>query len=373
MQAHDIDSAKVTKCIADSFVNKGSATDETNTKLDAEIADRKELALLTLPTAIVNGRELRGQTQFGTTMEQNVARAVCQGFQTVPVECDRILNPHGRSGAGEDDGKLGVVRFKATLAYKPTGTGSNRVLTPADYEDNARLQHRFLSALALKTGADPMALSFSDATETTEGDEGGGKVVPGSITVGVTVSNLECGHGTGKESVTDALKKISDCGEDLGDEGGEDAAEQELEAIRTFNIHSGGAEVVEVTVSKVTIDDTLCKAPPSDQDDGGAGTYDPAADQNDPGRFGPGGQGGGSGGGSGTTAGGADGGSTGGYTGGSMAGMFFGGMITVIVLGGGLVVWQRRRAAMREGGGDMFSSTWRPSAGAVTEAEYNEL
>ena len=74
MQAHDIDAAAVSKCVTGSFVNAGTPAEETNTKLDAEIADRKELALLTLPTAIVNGRELRGQTQFGSTMEQNVAR-----------------------------------------------------------------------------------------------------------------------------------------------------------------------------------------------------------------------------------------------------------------------------------------------------------
>ena len=93
MTSHDIDVEAVDACVVSSYKNQGKST-ETNTMLDTEIADRKEYALLTLPTAIVNGRELRGQTQYGTTMETNVARAVCVGFETLPVECDQILNPN---------------------------------------------------------------------------------------------------------------------------------------------------------------------------------------------------------------------------------------------------------------------------------------
>lgn len=57
-------------------MDKGQAS-ETNTLLATEITTRLTYAILTLPTAVVNGRELRGSTASGESMVANVARAVC--------------------------------------------------------------------------------------------------------------------------------------------------------------------------------------------------------------------------------------------------------------------------------------------------------
>jgi hypothetical protein len=269
MDLHDIDKVAVQSCVDSSFVNVGKTT-ETNDLLAQEITDRKEYAILTLPTAVVNGRELRGSTSAGTTMEANVARAVCQGYQTLPVECDRILNPAG-TGTPED-GYLGLLHFKATVQYT---SSSPPTLSPESFSLNNALQHRFLSALALKTGAAPDSVSFEQALAGPD---------PNTIIIGVTVSNLKCDADatSDTETVKEALKKIADCGEELGDQG-EDAAEKELETMQTFNVHSGTTDVLAVAISKVTEDKTLCEHPPSNTDNGESGNLNPSADQIDPG------------------------------------------------------------------------------------------
>merc|ERR1711871_210408 len=273
MANHDIDVKAVDACVASSYKNKGMKS-ESNTMLDAEIADRKEYSILTLPTAIVNGRELRGQTQYGTTMETNVARAVWQGFETEPVECDQILNPSGKISGQPDPNKLGRVTFLTTLTVKTPSSGDVPALTAASYQANEKLQHRFTRALALKTGADPLSLSIEQAVDAEGGTKG--------VQIGVAVTNLDCYHGKGQTSTADALKKISDCGEDLGDEGGEDEAADELKGI-AFNVHSGATEVIAVKVSDIRIDNTLCDSPPKSEDDtkqgADSGNFEPDAGQ----------------------------------------------------------------------------------------------
>jgi hypothetical protein len=368
MTLHDIDTASVQACVDKSFLHRGDPKKETNTLLAQEITDRKEYAILTLPTAIVNGRELRGSTSSGATMEANVARAVCQGYQTLPVECDRILNP---AGAGSpESGELGMLNFKTTLSYT---SKSPPTLTPESYSLNKALQHRFVSALALKTGADPKSLSFEQAVDGTD---------PNTIIVGVKLSNLKCdADATDTESVKDALKKIADCGEDLGD-GGEDEAEKELEQMQTFNVHSGDVNVLTVTISKVTEDKTLCDSPPSNIDGGGdaTGTFNPSADQIDPGskdvvpaccsedpaseccaawR---------------NTFENKEAGASTGYGGGSMALMFFVGMFAAAAVAVGAVFFMRRRQMGRDSDnstGPMFSSS--AGGSSASEADYSAL
>jgi uncharacterized membrane protein YgcG len=381
MASHDIDAAAVATCVASSYKDKGTKK-ESNTMLDVEIADRKEYAILTLPTAIVNGRELRGQTQYGTTMETNVARAVCQGFETVPVECDQILNPRGKTPDQPDPTKLGKVTFLATLTVKtPDASGGGTPLTAASYLANPKLQHRFTNALALKTGADPLALSLEQAMDTTGSASAG-------VQIGVAVTNLDCYHGKGQTSTADALKKISDCGEDLGDEGGEDEAADELKGV-VFNIHSGATEVISVKVSSIHIDNTLCDSPPQDKDNTKGGNDDPGNFDPDAGQSGGGGGGGGSNSGGGGSSGESGGGSSspgkGIVDGASPAGMYFAGMFTMIAIGGIAlaVVRYRNRAPAPPLGGTMFSSSGIGGGGAVvvsggagdgaSMAEYNQL
>ena len=333
MVSHDIDVPAVSDCISKSFKKKGS-TDESNIMLDTEIRDRKDYAILTLPTAIVNGRELRGQTQYGATMEANVARAVCQGFETVPVECDHILNPRGTMTGQIDPKKLGKVTFLAELTVKKPDKTAGKPLTAASFAANTRLQQRFTNALALKTGADPLALSFEQAQDA---DSGG-------VQIGVAVTNLACYHGEGQTDITTALKKMSDCGEDLGDEGGEDEAAQELKGI-VFNIHSGATEVISVAVTDVSIDNTLCDDPPRDADDTkGSGSRPGSTDGAHEGKGGDdasdGTGGSGSGSGSGKTS---DGSQAPANPGLSPAGMYFLGVFTVLSVGGIVMAVQRYR------------------------------
>ena len=270
MVSHDIDTVAVQECMDESFHDQGKKS-ETNILLSQEIIDRKQYAILTLPTAIVNGRELRGNTASGESMVANVARAVCQGYKTLPVECDKILNP---SGTGQpEDGNLGIINFAATLKYT---SPSPPTLSPQVYSLDEALQHRFTAALALKIGANPKSLIFEQAVEATE---------PNAVIVGVKLSNLKCEADSSKatEDIKDALKKIADCGEDIGDQGGEDQAEKELMAMQTFNVHSG-TFILSVAIGQVTEDKTLCESPPSHTDDGTtSGNIDPSADQNDPG------------------------------------------------------------------------------------------
>ncbi len=365
MESHDISVADVSQCVLSSYKDKGKKT-ESNSMLDGEISDRQEYAILTLPTAIVNGRELRGQTQYGTTMETNVARAVCQGFETVPVECDQILNPRGKTPAELDSTKLGKVTFLTTLTVKSPDAKGSKGLTAASYLANPKLQHRFTNALALKTGADPLALTMEQAVD-----------AAGRVQIGVAVTNLDCYHGKGQTSTADALKKISDCGEDLGDEGGEDEAAEELKGI-VFNIHSGATEVISVKVSSIHIDNTLCDSPPQDKDSTKGG-------DDDPGNFDP--DAGQSGGDSGPSSGSAGGSSSSGKAAGpgvSPTGMYFAGMFTVIAIGSiALAVLRyRKRPSAPPLGGTMFSSSGLGSGTAVVTgnagtgasmAEYNQL
>merc|ERR1711865_1025742 len=158
----------------------------------------------------------------------NVARAVCNGYKTLPTECDKILNPSGTGQPG--DGNLGVVNFAATIQY--TTDSAPITLTPESYSLNKQLQHRITTALALKIGATPNSLLFEQAVD---------GLVPNSIVVGVKLSNLKCQADPNAitEDIKSALKKIADCGEEIGDNGGEDGAEKELTAMQTFNVHSG--------------------------------------------------------------------------------------------------------------------------------------
>jgi hypothetical protein len=187
------------------------------------------------------------------------------------------------------------------------------------------------------------------------------------------------------------LKKIADCGEDIGDGGGEDEAEKELTAMQTFNVHSGDSNVLAVSIGQVTEDKTLCTQPPSHTDDGKSdGTFDPSADQTDPGtkdvvpaccsedpagaccgkwraKYE-----------SNEVA-------SGGYTGGSMAGMFFLGMFSVLIIGAGVVFVLRRRHSEQNGSSfddnssgtmlePMFSSSSTGVGGAtISETEYSAL
>jgi hypothetical protein len=203
---------------------------------------------------------------------------------------------------------------------------------------------------------------------------------PNTVVVGVKLSNLKCkGDDTTHEDVKSALKKIADCGEDIGD-GGEDAADEELEAMQSFNVHSGGTEVLTVSIGQVTEDKTLCEEPPSHTDDGKSdGTFDPSADQIDPGTKNT------------VPACCSDDPSgeccgqwrakydskevaSGGYGGGSMALMFFLGMFTVAIVAVGVVFWLRRRHLHQTGGGaaslqPVFSS----STVGTSETDYNAL
>ena len=390
MKDHDIDATLVNDCIAKSFADSSGLTG-VNSLLAAEITARHDYSILTLPTAVVNGRELRGNTASGESMVANVARAVCQGYQTVPSECDRILNPSGANRPS--DGNLGVINFAATLKYSST---SPPTLTPESYSLNDVLQHRVSAALALKIGANPDSLTFEQAVDGTD---------PNTVVVGVKLSNLKCkGDDTTHEDVKSALKKIADCGEDIGD-GGEDAADEELEAMQSFNVHSGGTEVLTVSIGQVTEDKTLCEEPPSHTDDGKSdGTFDPSTDQIDPGTKNtvpaccsddPSGECCGqwrakydtkntvptccSDDPSGECCGqwrakyDSNEVASGGYGGGSMTLMFFLGMFTVAIVGVGVVFYLRKRHLQQGGGAASLQPVFSSSTVGTSETDYDAL
>ena len=80
MLKHGLDAIPIEKCVSSSFVKENGP----NVLLKQEISDAKDYGVLKLPEAVVNGVVLRGQTEYGATLELNVATAICNGFTQRP-------------------------------------------------------------------------------------------------------------------------------------------------------------------------------------------------------------------------------------------------------------------------------------------------
>jgi hypothetical protein len=119
MAASGLDVAAVRQCVVDSNSTVNPATgDYTNVLLEEALALRSEMAIIVLPTAVVNDVILRGGTTPAT-----VATAVCGGFSpgTAPPVCSCLTVPvaqlqacvqaaaGGGGGGGSPDGSAAAA------------------------------------------------------------------------------------------------------------------------------------------------------------------------------------------------------------------------------------------------------------------------
>jgi len=88
MSKNKVDHTDIEKCVNDS----GGTEAGRNSYLEAELLERRNLYILTLPSVVVNGALLRQSTTYGP-----VLTAICQAFLdgTEPEVCDEVLDPAG--------------------------------------------------------------------------------------------------------------------------------------------------------------------------------------------------------------------------------------------------------------------------------------
>ena len=82
LTAVGISKEKVDACIASSggVASTCSGSNCRNTMLEQEILDRSNYGIITLPTIVVNGVVLRGESESSGAAEALAARAICRAF-----------------------------------------------------------------------------------------------------------------------------------------------------------------------------------------------------------------------------------------------------------------------------------------------------
>jgi len=135
-----IDTEKIEKCINDS----GGFKAGRNTYLEAELDERKNLYILTLPSMVINGALLRQSTTYGP-----VLTAICQAFLdgTEPEVCDEVLDP---SGLHEGDRYVSIEFLVEGLTYN---------------EFSWQVQSEFRSQIAFKAGVAKSAVEIEHVTK----------------------------------------------------------------------------------------------------------------------------------------------------------------------------------------------------------------
>ncbi len=200
LSAVGISKEKVDACIASSggvATTCSGGSNCRNSMLEKEILDRSNYGIITLPTIVVNGVVLRGESESsGGAAEALAARAICRafalGFQ--PDVCDRWLNPIATSnGAGQAS-----ISFTATL----TSSAGDKIVY------NPEMAARFISTLSLKLGVERGSIKLGKATAKTSCGGSASKcyVLP------VTLKNLLCTDEVDEtESVAQLLHRVSSC------------------------------------------------------------------------------------------------------------------------------------------------------------------
>jgi hypothetical protein len=192
-----IDKTKVQQCIDKSGGVPESCDDGCKNKLlEKEIQDRSNYGIITLPTIVVNGVVLRGESESsGGAAEALAARAICRAFALgyAPEVCDRLLNPIATSNsAGQAS-----ISFTATLS-----STANELM-----EYNAEVASRFISTLSLKLGVERASIKIGKPTPSTSC---GGPLKCFKLTV--TLTNLLCTNEVDEtESVAQLLNRVSSC------------------------------------------------------------------------------------------------------------------------------------------------------------------
>merc|ERR1712166_1583344 len=249
MLAHALDTVAVTKCMEDSWVDglgKDSINKLPNSLLKAEIVDAKDYGVLKLPEAVVNGVVLRGQTEYGATLELNVAQAICNGFTQRPSECDDIITPEGTLGQSGN----AKVNFVATLGYVDHLGGGAMTASAL----NSVILDRFRSTLALKLGVDPQIIQIGKPDAVTS--------KPDAVVVNVQVNNLKCFEDGNSKStkVVDSLKGVATC---TAEASSDVQVESETEVGEKFYFHTAASHgstnrQVVSTITEMTADESLC-------------------------------------------------------------------------------------------------------------------
>merc|ERR1711871_371766 len=159
LTAVGISKEKVDACIASSggVASTCSGSNCRNTMLEQEILDRSNYGIITLPTIVVNGVVLRGESESsGGAAEALAARAICRAFALgfAPEVCSRWLNPIATSnGAGQAS-----ISFTATLSST----------AKENMKYNPEVASRFISTLGLKLGVERSSIKLGRATESTQ-------------------------------------------------------------------------------------------------------------------------------------------------------------------------------------------------------------
>jgi hypothetical protein len=241
MDTHGIDRAKVKDCVDKSFTEG----ETSNVKLDQEIEDRKNFGILVLPTPVVNGVVLRGETQFsGGSFEKNVANAICNAFTNPPEACAEIIHPSLQ---------IGNARVQAAIkfAYKDASPLSTAII------DEDIVKARFRATLGLKIAVNPTSIILGDLQNSC-----GGKCVSGSI----EIRDLRCpdenqndqGTKKVKKSVSELLREAKLCELDAAED--DDEVEEELSG-RTFFFHTtakSNYRQIQVTFNEIEEDNSEC-------------------------------------------------------------------------------------------------------------------
>lgn len=220
--------------------------DKQNTLLDAEIQYRGDIGVLKLPEVVVNGVVLRGNTNGGSTMELNVAEAICNGFTAAPQTCSDIY-------ARKTVAPTGNAKVTFNLEMKALSGSALQVS-----EVTSSLQNRLASTIALKLGVDPLQVVIAEI---------GGEA--DKVVVNVVVNNLVCAPeevpADGKspsEEISDLLKGTSVCAA-RADTSAE--VDDEVLATKIFTFHSGisngqtFARQIQATVMALAHDDSMCQ------------------------------------------------------------------------------------------------------------------
>ena len=246
-----IDKVKVQACIDSSGgvmeTCSGTAGSCRNKMLEKEILDRSNYGIITLPTIVVNGVVLRGESESsGGAAEALAARAICRAFAIgfAPEVCERWLNPIATSnGAGQAS-----ISFTATLS----STANEKM------EYNPEIASRLISTLSLKLGVERTSIKLGKSTSSTSCSGGAAKC----FLLPVTLTNLLCTDEKDEtETVAQLLNKVGSCEQNVVTAASASKEVQSLEG-KAFYFHThvtndGVTHVITARMSNLQKD---CKA-----------------------------------------------------------------------------------------------------------------
>merc|ERR1712054_527122 len=249
LTAVGISKEKVDACIASSggVASTCSGSNCRNTMLEQEILDRSNYGIITLPTIVVNGVVLRGESESsGGAAEALAARAICRAFAIgfAPEVCERWLNPIATSnGAGQAS-----ISFTATLS----STANEKM------EYNPEIASRLISTLSLKLGVERTSIKLGKSTSSTSCSGGAAKC----FLLPVTLTNLLCTDEKDEtETVAQLLNKVGSCEQNVVTAASASKEVQSLEG-KAFYFHThvtndGVTHVITARMSNLQKD---CKA-----------------------------------------------------------------------------------------------------------------